>query len=48
MKRAFQLCATCIKAWSCPTGVALDSFDCGAEIEIRTCKDYDPVPDKEA
>lgn len=43
MKKAFQLCETCSLKLSCPTGVALESFECGMEIEIRTCKEYKPV-----
>lgn len=43
MKKAFQLCDTCSLQPSCPTGVALESFECGMEIEIRTCKEYKPV-----
>ena len=40
MKKAFQLCESCNLQPSCPTGVALDSSECGKEIEIRTCKAY--------
>ena len=43
MKKAFQLCESCNLQPSCPTGVALDSSECGKEIEIRTCKAYVPV-----
>lgn len=40
MKKAFQLCESCNLQPSCPTSVALDSSECGKEIEIRTCKAY--------
>lgn len=40
MKKAFQLCDSCNLQPSCPTGVALDSFESGREVEIRTCKSY--------
>lgn len=40
MKKAFQLCESCNLQPSCSTGVALDSYECGKEIEIRTCKAY--------
>lgn len=43
MKRAFQLCDTCNLQPSCPTGVALDCFESGREVEIRTCKAHKPV-----
>lgn len=42
MKKAFQLCDSCNLQPSCPTGVALDSFKSGREVEIRTCKSYVP------
>lgn len=42
MKKAFQLCDSYNLQPSCPTGVALDSFESGREIEIRTCKSYVP------
>lgn len=42
MKKAFQLCDSCNFQPSCPTGVALDASECGKEIEIRTCKAYEP------
>lgn len=40
MKKAFQLCESCNLQLSCSTGVVLDSYECGKEIEIRTCKAY--------
>ncbi len=43
MKRAFQLCDSCKKQQICPSGFALFISECGREIEIRTCKDYDPL-----
>ena len=42
MKKAFQLCDSCNIQPSCPTGVALCSFESGREIEIRECKSYVP------
>lgn len=42
MKKVFQLCDSCNLQPSCPTGVALDSFESGREVEIRTCKSYVP------
>ncbi len=42
MRKAFQLCDNCNHWPSCPTAVAIDGSICGKEVEIRTCKAYEP------